>query len=67
LNENLLLDGRRKLVLPLRNRVMKFGYSPTDTLLENPASRKEGSARNTVKNQDYYPDVGVNILVPTYS
>jgi hypothetical protein len=49
LNENLLLDGCRKLVLPLRNWVMKFGHPPADALLENPTGREEGSARNTVK------------------
>ena len=32
---------------------MKFGNSPANTFLEDPASREEGSARNTVeKNQD---------------
>jgi hypothetical protein len=48
LNGNSLLDGCRKLILPLRNEVMKFVYSPADTLLEDPASREEGSASNTV-------------------
>ncbi len=44
---------------------MKLGDSPADTLLEDPAGREEGSARNTVEKIS--KTITPTLRVPTYS